>query len=189
MSKIDSSKNLKSVKIDTDLNKVHVSFSETIVLEPLPGEDANREYVIPHKASPPIRPHKDLIDCLKKLRKPAIDHLGINLADPAKDIKEFTVLSIKIIGSVDLKQSRVKIGLSKKVDHLNEVVDLDVPWFTMYPSEEEKAKYPNAEKVAPIVEDIVEEVWSYLFNGKFDDSQGMDLKQLALFSNKELQEA
>jgi hypothetical protein len=188
MAKIDTILNLKSVKLESDFSKVHVKWTETIILEPAPGEDANREYRIPHQASPPIRPHKDLIDSLKKLRKFALAHLDISLKDESKDIKEFNVLSLNVNGSIDLKQARVKIGLVKKVDRINDIVDMPKPEFLLYPSDEEKAKYLDADKVAAIVEDIQEEVWSYLFSGKFDESLP-ESKQLFLFRKTELEEA
>lgn len=187
--KIATDKQFKSVKITPDLNKVQVKFIEKIIMEPLPGQDDSQEYHIPHQCTPPFRPHKDLIESLKKLRRPALDFIGINLADVSKDVKEFTVLSIKIAGNMDLKQSRVTIILAKKVDKLDELVEFPIPQIIMYPNEEEKVTYWNSDKIAPIVEDIVEEVWSYLYHGKFDDSlpEAKQLKQLNLFQVRELE--
>jgi hypothetical protein len=126
-----------------------------------------------------ITPHKDLTDSMKKLRRLALDALEINLAD-AKDYYQWDVTGINIAGNYTEKKSRLVISLAKNVKSTGKAFALKTGQITMYPDAEDKVKFPFADKITPIVEDIIEECWSYL-NGKYEEEG-----QYVLFPDKEL---
>lgn len=179
---MQKTKQLLEISISEDLESADVKFIETIFVPAQTDhpEDESAEYSIPYKCRVPFRPHKDLIDSLKKLRKPALDCLGIDLADESKSIKNWVVTGISLKGDHNLHQARVNIILGTKNKYTGKMSEIETGQITMYPESEEKAKYPHAEKIAPIVEDIIEEVWSYMA-GKHES--GLN-PQLALFANE-----
>ncbi len=126
-----------------------------------------------------LRPHKDLSDSMKKLRRLALEVLEINLAE-TKDYSAWNVTAINIAGSVTLQKCRLVMTLSKKVKLTGKECPIKTPQITLFPDAEDKVKFPFADKIAPIIEDIIEECWSYL-NGKSEDEG-----QYALFPNREL---
>lgn len=169
---------LKKIRVATDCNSAEIGFAWVVELEASHPENDSETKKIPVKGVlVPYRPHKDLTDSMKKLRKFALEALGIELADESKQLKEWIVPCIELAGDHTVQQARVKITLGKLVESTGKVAEIKTGQITMYPSAEEKAKYPNADKIAPIVEDIIEEVWSYL-NGKHENKTN---PQLALF--------
>lgn len=175
-----SDRQLRSVEIASDLSTVDIKFHEIVILEPIEEGDENVVKKIPYATKAPIRPHKDFHESMKKLRKFALELLGLDyIATDAKNIKAFTVLKISIAGDYLMKQSRVKMVLSLLVEETGKVVDIDVPETTMYG----ESKYHNIEKMTAVIEDIIEETWSYLEgkNGEDDFKNG----QLVLFPARE----
>lgn len=169
-------RHLKLLDISHDLSSVSIQFDEIVTLEPIDENAESDLKKIPYSVDSPIRPHKDLYESMKKLRKHALELLGLDyIANDPKNIKPFTVCKIKIAGDYLMKQSRVKMWLSMFVEDTGKIVSIEVPETTMYG----ESKYHNIEKMTAIIEDIVEETWSYLEgkNGEDEYKNG----QLVLF--------
>lgn len=176
--KTDIDRQLISVKIAADCSSVKIKFLEIVTLPPADVEDESRIRKIPYTVEGPYRPHKDLIACMRKLRKHGLDMLNIKLEDESKQIHEWTVNQIKITGDVTMKQSRVQMKLAKLAPLTQKVCEIPVPQVTMYPAADEQVKYHAADKMTEIIEDIIEEIWSYI-NGKYGEEGG---DQLPLFT-------
>jgi len=172
---------LISLRIEPDLSSVKAKFKETVIRDIPEGQEGAENIVSVRyfESECTERPHKDLSDAIKKLRRHGMAILGIELHDEARTIKAWTVTQIKISGDMVLEQSRVSMKLALKVESTGKVSEIDVPQVAMYPKEE-AGKYHDIQKLTVIIEDIVEEVWSYLFEGKFETGTN---GQLALFPN------
>lgn len=181
---MEKEKQLLSLAISPDLNKVKVKFAEVFTAEIVDDapEDAENEIKKRYFSTTSYdRPHKDMTGSMKKLRKHCLAMIGLELADESKQLAEFAVSGIKMKGDLLMKQSRIQIIFGKKVELTGGIVEMKTGWFEMYPTDESKSKYVDMDKVANIVEDIAEEVWSYLFDGKFEEVVD---PQLALFPNQ-----
>jgi len=183
--KTDIDRQLVHLKLAPDLSSVKIKFNDIVTL---PGAEQDEEEgessirKIPYTVDGPFRPHKDLVNSMKKLRKHALDILGIKLEDESKQIGEWSVIEIKIQGDVLTKQSRVTMKLAKLVELTKAVCPIKVPQVTMYPAADDQVKYHAADKMTVIIEDIIEEVWSYL-NGKYDETIEPN-QQFALFPSE-----
>lgn len=177
---------LRSIAVSAEL-AVKLKFEESIVLPLKEGEENNRVKTNIHTIESEQRPHKDLVDSLKKLRQHAIDMLEIDLnpETKSKQLPTYTVSEIKLSGDHSQRKSRVKLVLAKFVKKTGKVSEMETSQFILYPKNEDASKYPDIDKVALIVEDIIEEVWSYMA-GKFDPEEDV---QLALFPERESTEA
>lgn len=176
---MNKERQLRKLKVSPDLNEVAVDWVEVRTHETQDGSES--EIKKPkHRTVGDYRPHKDLVNKLKKLRKHGLDMLGIELADMSKDLGKWSVLQIKIDGDLLLKQSRLKIVLGIKNDKTGKVSKIETQQMTMYPAVDDAAKYHAADEVARIMEEIQEEVWLYC-EGKFE-SEPKPNQQLALFT-------
>jgi hypothetical protein len=176
-------KQLSKLKITNDQNEVHIGF-RNLITESDEAEDPEsstlaNEYTIKAKH----RPHKDLVDCMKKLRKFALEACEIEV--DSKKLTDWNVSTISITGDVVLRKSRVVMTLTKKVNRTGKFIEFKTPQVTMYPEKDEEGRFANAEKMSEQIEEIIEEGWSYM-NGKFE----MEINpQLALFkTDNSLQE-
>jgi hypothetical protein len=173
---------LKSLKLNFDATKVKMEFAQITTQEP-PEDDEEGESVISVDTfivKSKKKPHPDLIKCLKKMRKHALELMEIKLADEAKDLQDWTVLGIKIDGDVLKKQSRLVMTVGKWVSKTEKVLEWPITQVTMYPEKDDVKKYHDIDKLTTIVEDIIEECWSYCFLAKFDQEG-----QLSLFPTAE----
>jgi len=177
---MEKEKHLNGLSVSDDLNKVQISFTETSIL-PIPdGADPEMDNEVitnEFKVKSESRPHKDLINSMKKLRKHGLAIIGIELADESKQLSNWIVTKIKISGDVFKQQSRVEIFLGVRSDLTGKISELSCGQVTMYPKDDEKVKYVDAPKMTAIIEDIIEECWSYL-DGKCEE--GMN-PQMSLF--------
>lgn len=181
MGKTDIEKQLRQVVLSPD-GDVKVKFAEVVTgpaneLETDMGESTVRSNIFTVESS--NRPHKDLVDSMKKLRKFALEICEMDIP-AAKQLSNFTVSAIKISGDLTMKQSRVVLTLSKLIERTGKVVKIVGPQTTMYGESE----YDKAEQMTPIIEDVVEEVWSYL-NGKYAEEVE---NQLPLFERHMLEQ-
>lgn len=176
MKAAETERKLRKFKIDADLSSVEVKFEEVITVPPSHQENDPLIRTVPYTVESPYRPKKQLIDCLKKLRKHALEILEIDV--DTKHIGLYNVIALKITGDVLTKTSRVVLTLAKVVERTGKVVKITLPQVTMYGQSE----YVDAEKMSVIVEDLIEEIWQYL-GGEVDAEQlqGADPSQLALF--------
>lgn len=178
---MERERQLLSLKIAADLSTVVAKFKETVIREvPVDHEGEDSAVSVRYFESECYeRPHADLANAIKSLRRYGLDMLGIELKDEARTIKQWTVTEIKIDGDMVLEQSRLTMKLALKVDSTEKLPTIQTPQHAMWPKEGE-GKYHDIAKVTAIVEDIVEEVWSYLFEGKFEAEVN---GQFALFPN------
>lgn len=170
---------LRQLRIATDLNHVFVKFIEIIQHEPKEGEEEGARKQRKYTCDGDNRPHKDLVGEMKKLRKYGLDMLGIELADSAKQLKDWTVLQIDIAGDMELKQSRVKIMLGKFVEKTGKVSKIQTQQMVMYPATDDSSKYHEVDKVTNIIEAIAAETFLYC-GGKCEEDE-KENRQLALF--------
>lgn len=179
---MDSDKQLRCLKISDDLDEVYVKFEETRVHELPDGADESADNDVTqhvYEVTSQNRPHKNLTDALKKLRKHGMAIKGIELADASKQIKNWVVRQITIDGDSLKQQSRMEITLGVRSDLTGKVSPLKCGSVTMYPKDDEKVKYSKASEMVKDYEDVVAEVWEYL-NGK-TESDDVPNPQLALF--------
>jgi hypothetical protein len=170
---------LVSIRIAPDLSSVKVKFKEIVTLELEEGQEDNQRSVRQYSTTSIDRPHPDLVESLTKLRRHGLKILNLELKDEARTIKQWCVLAVKIDGDMVMEQARIQMTLGLKVESTGKVSDLKVPQIAMWPKEGE-GTYHDVAKMTSIVEDLVEEVWSYLFEGKFETEVN---GQLALFPN------
>lgn len=176
-------KQLRKLKITDDeviINFVELSNDE----QPTNPDDPNGELDLSESETASLinefqvkgkfKPHKDLTDSMKKLRKFALEICEIEV--DSKDLPNWNVSALKIDGDLLMKQSRVTLTLTKKVKRTEKLISFNTPQTTMYGESE----YHNAEKMAPVIEDVVEEAWSYL-DGTKREQEG----QLPLFTRGE----
>src|SRR5688572_2527787 len=103
-------KAIRSISMKADLSKVSVHFDYALESAQSEEEDDEVDKIIKTN----IRPHKDFVDVMKKLRKLALDIISIK-AD-AKEVGEYFVTELKIAGNMELHQSRVSMKVSRHVD-------------------------------------------------------------------------
>ncbi len=178
---LTTEKQLVKLKITAE-GEVQLSFAQILTSdEPqeTDGEEAIPDkYINKHTAKSTIKPHKDFLNCLKQLRKHALEICEIEV--DSKAISSWHVCGIKISGDVELKKSRVQLILAKDVKRTGKRMEFNnCPQITMYPEPDaDSAKmYHDIAKLTPIVEDLIEEGFSYL-NGKYED----ETIQLKLFA-------
>src|SRR5882762_8303114 len=100
-------------------------------------------------------PQKQFLDCMKKLRKHALEICEMDIVDK-KNYTNWNVSELKISGDVTLKQSRVIMTVTKYGE----------------------SEYQEVEKLTAIIEDIIEEAWSY-----FDQNAQLDAFEQKLETN------
>jgi hypothetical protein len=151
--------------------------------ENLEEEEGDKVIEDTYNVKSPRRPHKDLTDAMKKLRKLGLEALEINLAD-VKDVHQWDVLALDIAGNVTMQKSRVVMTLGKRIKATGKVSKIKTGQITMYPDAEDKVKFPYVDKLTPMIETAITEALAYL-DGKMDE----DGKQFALFPEREAQHA
>lgn len=181
---MEKERHLINLEISPDLDEVKVKFAE-IGYKPIPDNapegTENEKVRRVFKTESQDRPHKNLVGCMKKLRKHCLAMISLELADQAKQLSDFKVIGIKLKGDLLMEQSRIQIKFGKHAELTGGFVPMETGWFEMFPNEESNSKYVDIAEVTKIVQDIVEEVWSYLFEGKFEETVD---PQLALFPNQ-----
>lgn len=135
----------------------------------------------------PYAPHKDFINCMKSLRKLALEICEISLEDASKELSSWGVREIKISGNYEMNKARVVLVITKHVKATNKVISFKSPQLTLSPKDEEKLKYPHADKLAKAIREIVDEAWAYI-NGKYGEDLGPKERQLPLFELEALAE-
>lgn len=184
---------LRKLKVAADFSSVEVGFVE------LPegtkekekdeeeGEDEEDDSPAPNlteffvKAA--HRPHGDLIAALKKLRKHGLDLFEVTV--DSKEVSNWNVLEFSIAGDYLMKQSRVVLTLSHHIKLTKKTVNIKLPQVTMYPTAEDAVKYHAADKLTAVIEEVINEVWLYLYTAKYDEKgqlplfQGSTLKKVA----------
>ena len=176
-------KQLRSLSISDEF--VKITFVEADYIAASNENEEEDDKVSEHLFSvrSAIRPHKDLTDAMKKLRKLGLEALEINVAD-AKDVHQWDCVAINIAGSITLQKSRLIMTLEKNVKATGKGAKIKTGQITMYPDAEDKVKFPFADKLTPLIEDVCREAFEYL-NGKTDD----DGTQYVLFPEGQLVEA
>jgi hypothetical protein len=172
-------KQITGIKLSPELTDVEISFEYRFTQE-ADGEDENKilknEYWLRGKYAP----HKDLVDCMKKLRKFALEIVDIDV--DSKSLPDWNVSEVKIAGDYVMKKSRVQLILAHEITVVGKstkrhVHIKDVPQITMYPEKDDAGRYHNAEKMTEILQVLLYEVEAYL-SGKYGEE---DVEQLPLF--------
>ena len=175
---------LISVTMGHDADHVKIKFREITVHEAEgEGEGDKTSYNIFVVESDTI-PHKDFIESMKKLRKFALAANEIEV--DSKSIGTWSISKLKISGDHTMKQSRIVLTLSHYVKRTKKVVEMPTGQITMYPETDDASKFPDVDKMTPIVEDVIEECWCYIEGTKVgEESEG----QLPLFPKRDPVEA
>lgn len=178
-------KQLRSLSITDEFVKIAFAEADFIAGSSDEAEEADDDKISEHlfTVKSGIRPHKDLTDAMKKLRKLGLEALEINLAD-AKDLHQWDVVGINIAGSTTMQKSRLIMTLEKNVKATGKGAKIKTGQITMYPDAEDKVKFPYVDKLTPMIEILIDEAFQYL-DGK-TDNEGT---QYALFPKRELAEA
>lgn len=181
---------LRSITLDPETEHVDVKFYELVHVAASEGENDKDSIIkIPFECNGPFKAHKDLVSSMRSLRKHGLALLGISLDDESKQLKNWHATQVVISGDHTMKQSRAKLTLSVFTERTNKYSKVSpTGQVTMYPESDDKSKYHDVDKLTAIIEDIIEEAWSYL-NGKYGDPD-LDVEenpQLILFP--EMQEA
>lgn len=162
---------IRQVKIKPDLSEVQIKFVEV-------GEIASEEEddVITNEFSTKskIRPHKDFVDAMKKLRKLALDVCEMPI--DSKQVIFWNVIGISIQGDMSMHQSRIVMTLAKQVKRTNKMISFKTPQVTMFPEKDDESRYGKAEELTKLVEEVCSEAMLYL-TGKYEEEGG----QLPLF--------
>lgn len=190
MNNYQTERQLRRLSISDDLEEVHVKWDETRIYELPEGADEHAENeikTIGHETNSPFRPHKNLVDALKKLRKHGLAIQGIELDDESKQIKRWIVKDLQIDGEALKQQSRATITLGVKSELTGKVSPLKVGTVTMYPKDDDKVKYLGAPQMTTIIEDIESELWEYM-DGKIESVDVPD-PQYSLFPRRRETEA
>jgi len=185
MNNFQTERQLRNLSISDDLEEVNVKWDETRIYELPEGADEHAENeikTISHETTSPFRPHKNLVDALKKLRKHGLAIQGIELDDEAKQVKRWIVTNLKIEGNALKQQSRATITLGVKSELTGKVGKMQVGTVTMYPKDDDKVKYQGAPQMTTIIEDISAEVWEYM-DGKIESVDVPD-PQYSLFPRR-----
>lgn len=142
------------------------------------GEDERR---IPSwTCDSPYMPHKDFINAMKSLRKLALEICEITLDEDAKEWTSWGVREIKFSGDYDMKKARVVLMITHHVKATDKVIKFASPQLTLHPKDEDKVKYPHADKLAKAINEIVGHAWDYM-NGKYGEDLNDNRLQLPLF--------
>jgi|SRR5690242_4629698 len=115
-------------------------------------------------------PHKDLWECMKDLKKHAMDVCEIGIA--GKELGSWSVTGIKVAGDVVMKKSRVQLQLSKYVKRTKKTISFWSPQVTMYPDKSgTEVEYENVDKLTEVVEALIDEVFAYIAGKYQEDGQ------------------
>jgi hypothetical protein len=186
---MDIERHLRNLQISADLNSVSIIFDEVKILPVPDGADpevTNEIRTDTYTVVSENRPHKNLVDAVKKLVKHGLAIMGITLEDN-KQIKNWIFLGLKIDGDPTKQQSRATITLGVRSELTGKISKLACSQVTMYPKDDEKVKYQDAGKLTTAIEDASAEVWEYAA-GKCED-ENMPNTQLALFTLNQQVEA
>lgn len=154
-------KQIKSISMKPDLSKVTVHFDYSLESAQSEEDDDEVDKIIKTN----IRPHKDFVDVMKKLRKLALDIISIK-AD-AKEIAEYFVTELKIAGNMELHQSRCAMKLMRNIDKTGVKYTIPVPQTEMFPDAENKKKYAKHEELAALVYEACKQAMAFI-GGKYE---------------------
>lgn len=162
-------KQLSFVEI-TDSMRVNIHFSKLITKPLTDGDSENETLDIVHKVSSKIRPHKDLVNAMKRLRKIALEIC--EMPEPeSKELQDYTVSAVKIHGDMFLRKSRATLTIAKKVKRTGKIVKIVTPQTVMYG----QSDYHQADTMAQMIEEVVKEAWAYIETGKCDEGDQLPL--------------
>lgn len=167
--KQDIDRQIRGIAI-TQKGKVKIKFVELVTQELQEGEEENTVIDNMYMITSKHKPHKDLLDAMKKLRKHAL--AIIDLTVDSKDLPRYSVTSVDIAGDLVMKQSRVTITLGLENKRTGKIIPIGGSQTTMYGDSD----YADAPAMSKLIEELVEQIWLYL-TGKYEQEQ-----QLALFA-------
>lgn len=178
MKPTDIERHLRSVEI-ADNGLVKIKFLELIHL---PGVDGGPSRVKKNKftVESEDEPHDNFKNCMTKLRKLGLEEREITVN--SKQIGEWGVCQVKIAGDVLMRQSRVKIVLTKITERTTKASKMETGQITMYGD----STFEKHEELAKQVEDLIAEVWQYL-NGAYNAEDQLPLlpeRTLALMESE-----
>lgn len=144
-----------------DLSKVVVHFDYSLES----AQDEENDDQVDKIIKTNIRPHKDFVDAMKKLRKLALDI--ISLKADAKEIGDYFVTELKIVGNAEMHQSRCSMKLTRQLEKLGTRVNIPIPSIKMYPEKEDVTAYPKHEELVVAVREACNEAMKFV-QGKYE---------------------
>lgn len=160
------------VSIELSPKNVIVVFNEEIVL-PIKKDEAKNGLVSnDYKIKSQRLPHLDLAKHMKALRKHGLE-MAEMYPDP-EHLPTYSCVKVEIKGSMEKRNARAVITMAHKTKRSKKNINFSAGEVTLYGDSD----YVDSDKVAKIIEQLVDEVWLYL-NGKYEDGE-----QLALFDKR-----
>lgn len=151
-----------------------VYFEREVVNELKEGEEENTTWRTWYPIESEIPPHKDFLDALKALRKPALQ-LGEIVVEESTHVT-YNVLTVKITGDMEMQQSRCEMVLGHKVKRTDKIIPIPTGEYVMYGDSD----FEGAAATTKKLEKLKEEAWAYCFDGKFGTPESADPNQLPL---------
>jgi hypothetical protein len=167
--KSDVDRQVRNFEITTS-GKVKIGFVELISQAPDELEEESTMMDNGYSIISKHKPHKDLLDAMKMLRKPAMNIIEMEI--PA-NLNQYTVCGFRITGDLVMKQSRVTLMLAKEVKRTGKTIIIPGAQCVMYGESE----YEKMHEVTPLIEKAIAEVEAYIA-GKYAD----EIVQLPLFA-------
>jgi hypothetical protein len=167
--KSDVDRQIRNFEI-TSAGKVKIGFVELIAQAPDELEEDSNVIDNGYSIVSKHRPHKDLLDAMKVMRKHAMNIIEMEI--PA-NLGQYTVCGFSVAGDLVMKQSRVTLKMAKEVKRTGKVIAIPGAQVSMYAESE----YEKAHELTPLVEKAIAEVEAYLA-GKYAD----EIVQLPLFA-------
>lgn len=167
--KSDVDRQIRNFEI-TSSGKVRIGFVELIQQDPDENEEDSTVMDNGYSIVSKHKPHKDLLDAMKVMRKHAMNIIEMELPS---NLNQYTVCGFTIAGDLVMKQSRVTLKMAKEVKRTGKVIAIPGAQVSMY-AESEYEKMPE---LTPMVEKAIIEIEAYLA-GKYAD----EIVQLPLFA-------
>lgn len=156
-------KEIRSIKIGP--SKVFVSFVGVVDAEPIEGQEESQVIDTVYTVKSKHKPHKDLVNSLKKLLPHALKVGEFNLSDK-NPAQHYTITQLDIAGDLYMDQSRVTMIIGHEVERTGKIISIDVGQVTL----SEESDYKEWESLKKLIEKVVEEAWEY-FGGKHEGDQ------------------
>ena len=164
---------IKGIHLDIK-DRVTLKIVELITIPPkeLDGESTIKTRT--YKMVSEDKPHSDLINALKMLRKDALKICEIDIPADSNKLHQYQVMGVDISGDIVLKQARLVLTIGKLVKRTEKIIKFKTPQTTLYGQSE----YEDADKLAPKIEKVLDEAEEYMY-GKFEETNP---HQLGLFN-------
>lgn len=163
--KLTPVRQLTMVELKDGNKGVKLKWTETFVSKKTDGTEFT--WVNKHSVDCPRRPHADLINAMRSLRKMMIDLDGWEL----KDFKQYDVTKLELIDMEMDETAKVIIYGHKTVARSGDPVPVETPPTSLF----NKDEYFDCDKLDDGCKRVTDQVWEYVFNGKYEPDPQLEL--------------